>query len=253
MVWFPNRFAATGGRHGLYAGACVRDLNKHFQYLWRFNAVAMAVICLAIIVAFAASALSPLWSSRNADVSGTFAAPKTTEQGYTYKLGSDAIRLAGTSEALFVLRRWKSSARDSASPEASAQDVNLLAVNGNDAGGHWLLRGTDQRIMARDELHVSDVAAYNGASPVTALVLTVAEQEHSGADAGKDRESLYLYRVGSPNAVRFFTADRILANQQIGADRYVVIYENGKTAGTDLFSLVDFRLLSNKPLPDIPE
>jgi hypothetical protein len=228
----------------------VQDLSRHFQYLWRFNAVAMAVIGLAIIVAFIASVLSPLWSSRNADVTGTFAPPKSAEQGYTYKLGNDAIRLAGTSEALFVLRRWKRAGRDSASSEASAQDVNLLAVNGNDAAGHWLLRGTNQRIMSRDELHLSDVATYNGTSPVVALVLTVAEQ---GADASKDRESLYLYRVGSPNAVRFFTADRILANQQIGADRYVVIYENGKTAGADLFSLVDFRLLSAKPLPEIPE
>ena len=89
----------------------MRDLSKHFQYLWRFNAVAMAVICLAIIVAFVANVVSPLWSSRNPDVTGTFAPPKTVEQGYTYKLGNDAIRLAGTSEALFVLRRWKSAER----------------------------------------------------------------------------------------------------------------------------------------------
>ncbi len=226
----------------------MQDLSKHFQVLWRFNAVAMAVICLAIIVAFLASMLSPLWSSRNADVSGTFAPPKAAEQGYTYKLGNDAIRLAGTSEALFVLRRWKARDASSASAKSNAQDVNLLAVSGNDAAGRWLLHGTNQRIMSRDELHLSDVAAYNGTSPVVALVLTVAEQ---GTNA--DRESLYLYRVGSANAVRFFTADRILTNQQIGTDRYLAIYENGKTAGMALFSLVDFRLLSDKPLPDIPE
>ena len=139
------------------------------------------------------------------------------------------------------------------SAEPIAQDVNLLAVNGNDATGHWLLRGTNQRIMSRDELHLSDTATYSGASPVVALVLTVAEKDRSGANTGKDREALYIYRVGSPKAVRFFTADHILANQQIGADRYLVIYENGQTAGTDLFSLVDLRLLSAKSLPDISD
>lgn len=252
MLWFLIRFTPTGGQDEFCAGACVQDLSKHFQVLWRFNAVAMAIIGLAVIVAFVASVLSPLWSSRNTDVTGTFAPPKTAEQGYTYKLGNDAIQLAGTSEALFVLRRWRTAARDanSATAEASAQDVNLLAVSGNDATAHWLLRGTNQRIMSRDELHLSDVTAYNETSPVVALVLSVAEKDRSGANAG--RELLYIYRVGGRNAVRFFTADHIFANQQIGADRYLVIYENGKTGGTDLFSLVDFRLLSSKPLPDIP-
>ena len=215
----------------------------------------MAIIGFAIIVAFVASVVSPLWNSRNADVSGTFAPPKSAEQGYTYKLGNDAIRLAGTVRSALCVARWKGVGRDanSASTEASAQDVNLLAVDGNDATGHWLLRGTNQKNLSRDELHVSDAADITATSPVIALVLTVAEKDRSGANTGKDRESLCLYRVGAANAVRFFTADRILANQQLGADRYVVIFENGNTAGTDLFSLVDFRVLSAKPLPDIPD
>ncbi len=236
------------------SGAGVRDLSKHFRFLWRFNAVVVAVIGFALIVAFVANMVSPLWSGRSAQTTGTFAPPKNAEHGYTYKLGADVIRLAGTSEALFILRRWKGAAHeaDATGAEPGAQDVNLLAVNGNSAAGHWLLRGTNQRILSRDELHTSDGANYNEASPVMALVLTVAEPDRDSA--GKERESLYFYHVGGGgNAVRFFTADRILAGQQVGADSYLVIYKDGETAGTDLFSLVDFRLLSSKPLPDIPD
>jgi hypothetical protein len=66
-------------------------------------------------------------------------------------------------------------------------------------------------------------------------------------------ESLYYYRVGSGTAVRFFTADRILATQQFGADRYLVIYEDRNGAGANLYSLYDLKLLSTKPLPSVPE
>jgi hypothetical protein len=222
----------------------MQDLSKHFQYLWRFNAVVMAVIGLAIIVAFIASVLSPLWNESRSDQAGAFVPlPQDAQSGYTYKLGSDAIRLAGTSETIFVLRRWKGSSASS----SGAQDVNLLAVNGDSAASHWLFGGASQHILSRDELHASDVANYNETSPVMALVVKIAD-----TDSDKHRESLCFYRVGGGSAVKFFTADRILAGQQVGADRYLVVYENSNVAASALFSIIDLKMLSKKSLPAIP-
>jgi len=227
----------------------VQDLNKHFQYLWRFNAVAMAVIGLGIIVAFVVGLVTSLWGGRQLDSAGAFGpVPNAAKGGYTYRLENNAIHLAGTSEAMFVLRRWKGEPREGGSRASSGQDVNLLVVNGSNAESHWLFHGTDRRILSRDELHASDTSSYNDASPVVALVLAVAE-----ADAGEEHESLYYYRVGGGTAVRFFTADHILARQQFGTDRYLVIYEDRHSAGTNLFSLIDFKLLATKKLPEILE
>jgi hypothetical protein len=53
--------------------------------------------------------------------------------------------------------------------------------------------------------------------------------------------------------VKFFTADRVLVAQQAGADRYLVIYENGDKAAAQLFSLLDFKPLSQSPLPDVSD
>jgi hypothetical protein len=226
----------------------VQNAEKYFRYLWRFNAAMVAVIGLAIVVAFVANLLSPLWSASHSGQAGNFApVPKNVARGYTFRLAGDAISLSGTREEIFVLKRWKG--------ESDAQDVNLLVVDDGNATSRWLFRGTDRMILARDEVHASDVANFNAYSPVVALVLTVvdADTNQDGRIDRKDRKSLYFYRVGGASAVKFFTADRVLSAQQAGADRYLVIYENGNKAAAQLFSVFDLKSLSQSALPDVPE
>ena len=226
----------------------MQNAEKYFRYLWRFNAAMVAVIGLAIVVAFVANLLSPLWSASHSGQSGNFApVPKSTEHGYTYRLAGDAIPLSGTREQIFALKRWKG--------DPGGRDVNLLVVDNGSAKSRWLFRGTDRMILARDEVHASDIANFNTFSPVVALVLTVvdADTNDDGRIDRKDRKSLYFYRVGAASAVKFFTADRILSAQQAGADRYLVIYENGSKAAAQLFSTFDFKPLFQSPLPDVPE
>jgi len=226
----------------------VQNAEKYFRYLWRFNAIAMAVIGFAVVIAFVANLLSPLWSAPHSGPAGSFAPiPKSAEHGYTYELARDAVRLSGTREELFVLKCWNGG--------PDARDVNLLVVNDASAASRWLFRGTDRTILARDEVHASDVADFNAYSPVVAIVLTVADADTNKDDKldGKDRRSLYFYRVGAASAVKFFTADRVLVAQQAGADRYLVIYENGDKAAAQLFSLLDFKPLSQSPLPDVSD
>jgi hypothetical protein len=225
-------------------GVPVQNAEKYFRYLWRFNSVAMAVIAAAVMVAFVANLLSSLWTAPHSGPAGSFApVPKSAEHGHTYRLARDAIRLSGTREEIFALKRWKS--------DSDAPDVNLLVVDDSSAASHWLFRGTDRTILARDEVHASDIADVNAYSPVVALVLTVLDADKS--QDGKARESLYIYRVGGAFAVKFFTADHVLATRQIGTDRYLVVYENGDQAAAAIFSMVDFKPLAQDPLPDVPE
>jgi len=156
---------------------------------------------------------------------------------YELQLSHDGVTLAGTSERLFGLERWK---RDSGEP--SGASVNILIVNSFDATSRWMFPDNGQTILSRDELHASDGAF----APVTGLVLAVSNRDG-------DRQSLYCYRVGGGPAVRFLTADSIVTAQQAGIDRYLAIYRNGGTTTAAVFSLVDFRVLASKPLPDTPQ
>ena len=234
----------------------MQNAEKYFRYLWRFNAVAMAVIGVAVVVAFVANLLSSLWTAPHSGPAGNFTpVPKSAEHGYTYRLARDAIRLSGTREVVFALKRWKGDPDESGASSSGAQDVNLLIVDDGNVASHWLFRGTDRTILARDEVHASDIANYNAYSPVVALVLTVldADTNKDGRIDRKNWESLYFYRVGGASAVKFFAADHVLAAQQVGTDRYLVIYENGNKAAAQLFSMVDFKPLAQNPLPDVPE
>ena len=233
----------------------MQNAEKYFRYLWRFNAAMMAVIGFAVVVAFAANLFLSFWNASFSGRAGNFASvPKSAGHGYTYQLAHDVIRLSGTREEIFALKRWKGDPDDGTS-SSGAQDVNLLVVDDSNAASHWLFRGTGRTILSRDEVHASDVANYNAYSPVVALVLTVLEEDtnQKGRIDGKARESLYVYRVGSASAVRFFTADRVLAAQQVDTDRYLVIYEDGNKAAAALFSMIDFKPLFQRPLPDVPD
>lgn len=148
-----------------------------------------------------------------------------------YRLSHDAISLAGAREKLFVLERWNKSEGASA---------NVLIVNGDDATSHWMFPDNTQTILARDELHSGDGTW----SPVTGLVLTVA------TSAG---ESLYYYRIGGGPAVRFMTADSVISGDQIGSDRYLVLARRGTKVTATVYSLADFKVVTEKDAPDVPQ
>ena len=222
----------------------MRDTRTYFRYLWQFNAVVIAILGLVAVVALLSLFFRSLFDApprpSPADFSQMGAA-----HGFTFRLARDAIPLAGTRERLFVLERWQG---DPSAPNAAGVDVNLLVVNGEDASSHWMFPANDQTILSRDILH-ADAGAF---SPVSGMVLTVLDHDVSDDGGRRDREALYCYRVGGGQAVRFFTADTIMAAQQAGPDRYLVIYRNGKSATAEIFSLIDFHSIAKRPLPDVP-
>ena len=51
----------------------MQNAEKYFRYFWRFNAVVMAVIGFAIVIAFTANLFSALWDGRHSGTAGNFA------------------------------------------------------------------------------------------------------------------------------------------------------------------------------------
>lgn len=158
---------------------------------------------------------------------------------FDYRLSHDAVMLSGTRERLFALERWQAQA-----DQPAGASVNLLIVNSDDASSRWMFPDNSQTILRRDELHASDgMGIY---APVSGLVLTVASGD-------RQRQSLYYYRVGSGAAVRFLTADTIISGDQVGPDRYLVIYRDRARTAAGIYSLVDFRSVAEREMPEIPQ
>jgi hypothetical protein len=228
----PNLLLPITLFSGDSAGAAVRQASLYVREQWRINTVGLGVLTVAGLIVLAAV----LWFRGPA--AGLGAA--STGQGYDLRLSHYALALTGTRERLFVLERWKT---DSDPP--SGASVNLLIVNSDDASSRWMFPDNGQTILSRDELHITDSGTIY--SPVTGLVLTASNTAGESA-----RESLYYYRIGGGPAVRFLTADSIVSAQQAGSDRYLVIYRNRTHTTAAVFSLVDFRVVTEKPVPDVP-
>ena len=149
------------------------------------------------------------------------------------------------------------------------RDVNLLAVDTRTSASHWLFHGYDRMILTEDAVYELAPADTNRSSPTIisangtgrgaqlaiALVLQTvdADTNKDGKLSAKDEHSLYVYRAGASEVVKIIAADDFLSTQQIGLDKYLVVYENGKTATAASYSLPDFKLLSEKPLPNVPK
>jgi len=52
-------------------------------------------------------------------------------------------------------------------------------------------------------------------------------------------------------AVRLLAADLIVSGQQTSSDHYLVVYENGSSAIAATFSIPEFKLVAEKPLPKV--
>lgn len=206
----------------------MRQPSLYLRQQWRTNTAGLAALTLVglVVVGFALWRLVP--SSPGPQATASQAADD-------YRLSHDAISLNGTHEKLFVLERWKGN--------AGGASVNLLIVNSDDATSRWMFPDNGQTILSRDELHSGDGAF----SPVSGLVLTV-----SARGSEKPHESLYFYRVGGGPAVRFLTVDTIISADQAGSDRYLVLARKDGHTTAALYSLIDFRVLAEKPAPDIP-
>jgi hypothetical protein len=237
------------------------DENRFFRLLWRFNAILLAVVGVAGVVAIAAMAVDVLGRTPWERPTGGFApVPGKAEQNATYRLDGSGFAALGR-EQILALRRWDGApsahglqmdaVEMSRSSYFPMQDtVNAVAID--DSGkSHWLFRGYERRIVGQQAIR----ASLEENAAVTAIVFTVldADTNKDGKFSEGDRKSLYLYRAGDALAQKILTVDEIRLNRQSAPDRYLIVSETGKAATVASYALPDFRLLATQPVPNVPE
>jgi len=240
------------------------DENRFFRFVWRFNAILLAAVVFVVLVSLGWGLFSLLSISRvySPEPVGHFApVPKAAEQHYTFRLANSQLQTSLANEKVLTLQRWPADQNEydlsiGSGPSSSrmAQDVNLLAVDRQDANSHWLFHGYDRLIVSQDPVNATQPPDSKGTPPVIALVIQSvdADTNKDGELTYKDRQSLYFYDQGTSEAVKFLTADDIIVTEQIEGGKYLVVYENGKVATAATYSIPDFKLLTQKPLPNVP-
>jgi hypothetical protein len=246
------------------------DENKFFRYLWRFNALVLAGIAVAAAGLLVYGILNP-WRPAGIAPAGHFApVAGGAEKEFTYRLTKDSSYSVGREQVIY-LGRWNGAPSVYGLQHMSASydmtepaflGVNALAVSPNSGDSHWLFRGYRRAILSESSISLSerpaepDTAVAPGtAQTVIAMAMTAVEVDTNkdGRLSEKDRQSLYVYREGMAEAMKLLTGDLIISAQQSGVDRFLVISENGKSGLATTFSIPDFKLIAQKPLPNVSQ
>lgn len=236
------------------------EQSRFFIWVWRFNAL---VLALGAIFLIGMAGLS-LLGRRNWEPApeGHFApVPRGAEKDHTYRLSP--LDLGFGEEVLFGLGRWDGSPKSHgllmtrevrlASESSRYNDpntVNLLVVDGRTDTGHWLFHGYGRLVASEDIIT-------KGAAPNTVAVALVirtidADTDKDGEMTYKDRQSFYVYRRGTGYATKLIDVDYVLSHEQVDDANFLLVYERGRTAYAATYSLPDFKLVSEKPLPEVP-
>ncbi len=253
----------------------MKDENGFFRYVWRFNALVLALAGLGGAILFGFGLWAQFGGQRDFGPVGHFApVPKSAEQKFTYRLKDTEYGEAGstlvvgsTHERLLSLMRWNGSPRSYGLAESIVSTgrisavgaVNLLIVDVDTDASRWMFHGYDRLILTEEDLYTTepDGSPYTRTNlpPAFGVVLAVVENDtdSDGELTGWDRQALYAYRVGATQPTKFLSADTIISRKQIATDKYLVVYENGKTATAATFPVPEFKLLSEKPLPNVPK
>ncbi|HWA89764.1 MAG TPA: hypothetical protein VG889_07005 [Rhizomicrobium sp.] len=249
-------------------GESSMDQNNFFRWVWRFNALALAGGGLFILGMAAISLLSaPIFQ---APPEGHFTpVPNGAEKDHTYRLSPLQLSVGG--EVLFQLGRWDGAPNKygladitvrSPSEYGGPNTVNLLAVDGATGAGHHLFRGYDREIVSwnavtrpgdkPDSVPVPGQPIASGPAAIALVIRTIdADTDKDGALTAKDKQSLYVYRPGDGLATKLIDVDYLLSSDRTDGAHYLVVHERGKTAYAASYSLPDFKLLSEKPVPPL--
>lgn len=252
----------------------MQEESRFFLFLWRFDAVLLALAGVLVIGALATSMIENwMMRHRHPDVpAGNFTpVPKSAEKDYTYRLEAQPDVASLSHEQFFALQRWNGSpasyglAMDlkvttafSSSFYHYTDAVNLLALDSATGASHWLFAGYNRKVADQQAIYAGGplVPDESKATPEPiALVIRTVDKDTNGDGQldYKDGWSLYYYRPGDVRATKFFDADYIISMNEVDNGDFSVVYEKGQSAFGARFHVPDFKLMSEKPLPDVPK
>jgi len=243
-----------------------------FRVLRRVNMVLMTVVLLcAVGFAGLVVLMTPkVQAALGALVGKPAEAPKPVSAAPTFHPQAEWFPTAdhyppyARDKILYVLKKTVPGAlviqpADLAAPaEPPSEDVNIMIIDEKTGDASWLFKGNDQVILERDAIYdgPQPIGAVVGTDPrpIIAMVLQVVEDDtnNDGKLDANDDVTLYLWRKDSPKLVKLLTSEGSAGVGLAGKDRYLVNYGKDHKDRIAAFSVPDFELIYDKPLPELP-
>lgn len=239
-----------------------------FRVLRRFNIIWVALLGVLLIVGFGYHCWKnpmlrhellgkPVASTVSLGVLPTAAQEVLDPESF----GSETSYYGPDENTVMVLNKYNAvpTAPEDYANYVPKQAINVMVLDQKTGGGQWLFPGKKQIVVSRDALY--EGAATTKTVPATdlrpAIGMTLgvidADTDKDGALTTKDTPSLYVWTKGMPAAKKLMVMDEMISVGQYGADRYIVVYRKGKELRTVTYTIPEFTVVADKPLPATPK
>ena len=221
-----------------------RGANRFFDYVWRFNALAIAaaaILCLLLGLYAGVSIFKQETRTRRVtNVVNIGDKDKISEE---FTLGTPSI-IAGTQYVRAPLYRGQSYSGSTASyySKSSEQNVvNYLFLNSSTNESWWLFENAGQLLISSQVLsNKLKKTIPDEQNAAIAILYTVVERDSNGDNRLTDKDAVSLAASdvdGTKYRKLIEGIERLYSVQQIADDKVMVLYQKDQTTLSELYSL----------------
>jgi len=230
-----------------------------FGWIWRFNAVAIAVAAsgaiLVLLAMFGALALTFVQERETAEPTGLVDRNAAQSENVNFVLGvPDAVE--GTTLVVHQLNRTESARRLNPMKSVYKYEsdvVNLLIVDDAAASGRWVFEGVGQAVYSRTEIFdPATLGAEPGKRRVMAMLIhaSLADTNKDGAVNGDDDATVMVYNVADGKRYELLKGSiSVISMRQAQDGRILVMYEEGKATMLASYDATAFQVLAKNEVP----
>jgi hypothetical protein len=230
-----------------------------FGWVWKFNALAIAVAASGAIVAFLAMfgalALTFVQERNTADPTALVNRDAAQSPNVTYALGI-ADALEGTTLMVHPLSRTESARRLNPMKSVYKYEsdvVNLLVVDDAATNGRWVFDGVEQAVFSRTDIFdPATLGAERGKRRTTAILMHVSPTDTNKdgtVDAG-DEATVTAYSAADGARHEIVKGSiSVISMRQAQDGRIVIMYEEGSETIVASYDAQNYRLLAKNNVP----
>jgi hypothetical protein len=220
-----------------------RRANRFFDYVWRFNALAIAVAAiLCILLGVYAGAIIFKQETRSRRVTNVVNVGDKDKIAEEFTLG-DPSTIAGTQYVRVPLYRGQSYGASSAPyySKISEQNlVNFLFLNSSTNESRWLFENAGQLLISSQVLSNKLKTTPGEQNAAVAILYTVVERDSNGDNRLTDKDAVSLAASdvdGTKYRKLIEGIERLYSVQQIADDKVLVLYLKDQKTLSELYSL----------------
>ena len=221
--------------------------SNFFGYVWRFNALAIAIASIGVILLGSYAAVAILMEkTRVRRVTNVVNVGENEKISEEFTLERPDV-IAGTPYVRVPLRRGQTYGGGSFSSKSTVQIVNYLFLNTSTNRSRWLFERADQLILESHDVFSKLKSSPDETHRSVGMLYVVVDRDSNGDGrlSERDAQSLAASAVDGTDYRKLIEGiEQLYSVQQISDDRVLVLYQKNAQTVSELYSVPSMQPLT---------